>query len=135
MKRRKVFYWMLKVLSVLISCAMPAWAICEKFPLWTVNYGTSRSIGAGGILILVVVLVVFRRAVFGFLVERFKLKHAPPIVIWIVLLIVAYTLTYLARFMFDMLTVFWMGLIGSAIGMFLTFIAENRFGRKEKNDE
>jgi uncharacterized membrane protein len=92
--------------------------------------------GVGGILVLIVLLVIFRKSVFNFFAEKLKLKHAPPLVIWLAMLIVSYILVYINRFINDLTTVFWMGLIGCAIGTVLTFIAENRFGKKEeKKDE
>lgn len=133
-KKRKLFYWLFKLLSVIISCALPIWAICEKYSIWTLTHGTTRSVGAGGILILIVLLVVFRKTVVNFITEKLKLTHAPPLVIWIAMLITSYILVYISNFMRDLTTVFWMGLIGCAIGTVLTFIAESRFG-KEKKDE
>ena len=134
-RKRKAFYWLFKFLSVAVACALPVWAIWEKFPIWTYNYGTSRSVGAGGILILIVLLVIFRRSVFKFITEKLKLRHAPPLVIWLVMLIISYVLAHINSFIQDLTTVFWMGLLGCAVGTVLTFIAENRFGKKEeKND-
>lgn len=131
-RKRKTFYWLFKILSVLVACALPIWAIWEKFPIWTYSYGTSRSVGVGGILVLIVILVIFRRAVFKFITDKLKLRHAPPLVIWLVLLIISYILVYINQFINDLTTVFWMGLIGCAVGTVLTFIAENRFGKKEE---
>ena len=133
-RRHKLFYWLFKLLSIVVSCALPVWAICEKFPIWTFSYGAVRSVGVGGIFILIVMLVVFRKTVFKFIVDKLKLRHAPPLVIWLVMLIASYVLVYISNFMRDMTIVFWMGLIGCAIGTVLTFIAENCF-RREKNDE
>ena len=130
-RKRKTLYWLYKLLSVVISCALPIWAIYEKFPVWTLTHGATRSVGAGGILVLIVLLVIFRKAVFNFLEEKLKLRHAPPIVIWLAMLIVSYILVYINSFIQDLTTVFWMGLIGCAIGTVLTFIAENRYGNKE----
>lgn len=130
-KKRKRLYWIFKISAVVVSCLLPIWAILERYPLWTEAHGVGRSLGAGGILILIVLLVVFRKAVFNFMIDRLKLKHAPPLVIWLVMLITSYALVYIGKFLYDMTSVFWMGLIGCAIGTLLTFIAENRFGRKE----
>ena len=91
--KRQTFYWLFKIVSVLIACALPIWAIWEKFPIWTYNYGTTRSVGVGGILVLIVILVIFRRAVFKFITDKLKLRHAPPLVIWLVLLIISYILS------------------------------------------
>ena len=133
LKNRKKFYWLFKSLGILISCLLPIWAIVEKFPVWTYSYGRVRSMGVGGILILIVLFAVFRKTIFKFLEEKLKLKHAPPIVIWILMLIASYILIFIANFMRDLTTVFWMGLVGCAIGTVLTYIAENRFG-EEKDD-
>jgi ABC-type xylose transport system permease subunit len=133
-KKRKRFYWLFKILSVIISCALPIFAIWEKFPMWTYNHGTVRSVGVGGILVLFVILVVFRRAVFKFIRDRLKLRHAPPLAVWLVMLIISYIMVYLGNVMQDMTTVFWMGLIGCAIGTTLTYIAENHFGEVNRDE-
>lgn len=133
--RNKVLYLVFKVLSVLISCALPIWAIYERFPMWTETYGTGRSIGTGAILVIIVVLIIFRKTVFDFIVEKLKLTHAPPLAVWLALLAVSYILVYIAEFMRDLNTVLWMGLIGCAIGTVLTYIAEHCFRKKvEKNE-
>ena len=133
-RRRKTFYWLFKITSILISCALPIWAIWERYPMWTEVHGATRSIGAGGILVLLVLLIVFRKTVFNFITDRLKLKHAPPLFVWGIMLVISYVLVYIANFMRDMTTIFWMGLIGCAIGNVLTFIAEDRVG-KEQEDE
>ena len=129
-QKRKVFYWLFKVLGIVVSCLFPIWAICEKFPIWKASHGTGRSAGVGGILILFVLLIIFRRTVFHFIRDRFNLKHAPPLAVWLALLILSYMLVYISNFMRDLTTVLWMGFIGCAIGTFLTFIAENKYKEK-----
>jgi hypothetical protein len=131
-KKRKTLYWVFKIIGIVVSCLLPIWAICEKFPLWTVEYGANKTVGAGGILVLIVMLVIFRKTVFNFMSDRLKLKHAPPLVVWLVMLVIAYVLTYINNFIQDLTTVFWMGLIGCAIGTVLTFIAENSYGKKDE---
>ena len=130
-KKRKALYWLFKVLSIIISCGLPLWAICEKFPVWTLSYGKYRSIGVGGILILIVLLIIFRKTVFNFIKDKLKLSHAPPIAVWLVMLILSYVLVYIANFLRDLSIVFWMGLIGCAIGTVLTYIAENKFAKNK----
>jgi hypothetical protein len=126
-KKRKTLYWGLKALSIIVSCALPIWAICEKFPLWTATHGASRSVGVGAIIALIVLLIVFRKTVFDFIRDKFKLKHAPPVVVWVVLLIISYVMVYIGNFMKDMTTVLWMGLLGCSIGTFLTYLSD-KFG-------
>lgn len=131
--KRKAFYWLFKVLGVVVACALPIWAICERFPIWSLSHGVSRSIGVGGILILIVLLIIFRKTVFNFLVEKLNIKHAPPLAIWFVMLVISYVLVYIGNFMRDLTIVFWMGFIGCAAGTLLTFIAENRFGKESES--
>ena len=133
-KKRKKLYWLFKILSVIVSCSLPIWAIWEKFPIWTYTHGTTRSVGVGGILALIVVLVVFRKAVFNFIRDKLKLRHAPPLAVWLVMLIISYVLVYIGNFIKDLNTIFWMGLIGCAIGSVLTYIAEHRYGEKVEKD-
>ena len=132
-RSRNVLYWILKVLSILISCALPVWAIYERFPIWTIQHGTSRSAGTGLILMLLVILFIFRRTVFNFMRDRLNLKHAPPLLGWLVLIVLTYALLFVSKFLYDLTIVCWMGFIGCAIGTLITFIAEN-FVRVENNN-
>lgn len=132
-KKRKTRYWIFKILSVFISCALPIFAVCEHFPLWRMNHGALRSIGAGGIICLIVLVIIFRKSVLNFISDKLKLKHAPPILIWVVMLIISYTMTYINSFIQDLTTVFWMGLVGCAMGNVLTYMAEHFYGKKEED--
>jgi hypothetical protein len=134
-KKRKILYIVFKGLSIIISCALPIYAVWEHFPIWTMKHGAGHSVGTGGIICLVVLAIVFRKTVLNFIRDRMKLEHAPPVYIWIVMLIVAYILLYISKFIQDLTTVFWMGLAGSAIGTVLTFIAENKYGNQEKKED
>lgn len=133
-RKRNFLYGLFKVSSVLVSCAFPIWAIYERFPLWVVAHGTTRSVGAGGILSLLVVLFVFRRTVFNYLREKLNLRHAPPLVGWLILIVASYTMLFISKFLYDITIVFWMGLAGCCIGTLLTFIAENFLKQKEKDN-
>jgi hypothetical protein len=134
-KKRKTLYLIFKVCSVLVSCFFPIGAVFEKFPVWKNNYGSARTFGVGAIIIMVSVFIIFRKAVFNYLSEKLNLKHAPPIAIWLIMLIVSYILIFINNFMRDLTTVLWMGVLGCAVGTVLTYIAENRFGNKEKNGD
>ena len=133
-KKRKIKYWACKILSVLVSCSLPMYAICEHFPLWTEAHGPARSIGAGGIIGLIVVLIIFRTAVFGYIKEKMKLESAPPLMVWLVLIAISYVLLYINQFIRDLTVVFWMGLVGCAIGTALTYIAEHKYAEKKEKD-
>jgi uncharacterized membrane protein len=130
-KKRKAYYFLFKVLSILISCAFPLYAICEKFPLWKTTYGNTRSIGVGTIIAIIVLAIIFRTTVFNFIRDKLKITHAPPLVVWLILLAISYVLVFIGQFMGDVVVVLWMGLIGCSIGTVLTLIAEHKFGKKE----
>lgn len=123
-KRRNILYWFFKLAGIIVACTLPIWAIFEKFPVWTETHGSTHTFGVGFVLILIVLVIIFRRTVFNFIKDKFNLQYAPPIVVWIVLLIVSYIFVYLGEVMRDMTTVLWMGLIGCGIGTFLTYISE-----------
>ncbi len=123
-KRNKILRYLLKTGSVVVSCFFPIWAICEKFPIWTEGYGTGRSVGVGAILMCAVFLIIFRKTVIAALKDKLKLDHAPPITIWLVMLLVSYILLFIANFLRDLTTVLWMGVIGCAIGNLLTMASE-----------
>jgi amino acid transporter len=131
-RKRKSLYWGLKILGILVSCLLPIFSICEKFPIWTESHGAAHSAGVGAVLIAIVLLVVFRRTVFQFIRDKLDLRHAPSIMVWPALLVVAYVMIYIGNFMEDLTTVLWVGFIGSVIGNILTYIS-NRYS-KEKND-
>lgn len=133
-KKRKTRYWIFKILSVFISCALPVFAVCEHFPLWSMKHGTMRSVGAGGIICLIILAIIFKNSVFNFVRDKLKLKHAPKLSIWIVMLIIAYIVLFINSFVQDLITVFWMGLVGCAIGSVLTYMAEHFYGKKEDTD-
>jgi ABC-type xylose transport system permease subunit len=131
-QKSKRLYWLFKVLSVVVSCAFPIWAICEKFPVWTETHGTTHTVGVGIVLIIMVIAIVFRKTVFAFIRDKLNLKHAPPLAVWLILLAISYLFIYLGEVMKDMTTVLWMGFVGCVIGTVLTYISD-RFKTKEVN--
>lgn len=123
-RKRKILYWLFKILSIVISCTLPICAVLEKFPIWAETHGRSRTYWIGIILIAFVLLVIFRKTVFDFIRDKLDLKHAPPLAIWIGMLLASYIIVFIGEVMLDMTTVFWMGLLGCIIGTFLTYISE-----------
>lgn len=121
--KARILFWSLKIASIIISCALPIWAICERFPIWTEAHGTEKTIGFGVILIGIVLVIIFRKTVFDFMRDRLNLKHAPPLIVWCIMLVISYILVYIGDVMKDMAIVFWMGFIGCAIGTFLTYLS------------
>ena len=134
-RKNKILYLIFKIGGVIVACLVPIWAILEKFPVWVEFNGTERSVGVGAILILIVLSIIFRKAVFKFLSDRLKLDHAPPLAVWLILIVISYVLIFIGNFLRDLTTVLWMGMLGCALGTVLTFIGENYFRKKEKNDD
>ena len=130
--KSNIFYWLLKGGGIGISAAMPLWVVLEKFPLWVETHGTGRSVGAGGIIGIIIVLVIFRKTIIGYFKEKFKVSHTPPMAVWIVCLAITYGLMFMVKFLYDLSIVLWMGLIGSVIGAILTFAGEAFFGEEDK---
>lgn len=133
-KKNKILWWVFKIGSIIVSCFLPIWAICEKFPVWTATHGTGRSIGVGAILILIVLTIIFRKSVFPFITERLRLKHAPPLAVWLILLIGCYVMIFIGNFLQDLTTALWMGMVGCAIGTLITFLGEHFFGKEGKDE-
>lgn len=131
--KHNIFYWLLKGGGIAVSSLLPIWVVLEKFPLWVETHGTGRSLGAGGIIGAVILLLVFRKTVGGYIKEKLNLTHTPPMMIWVVLLVVTYVLMFLVKFLYDLTTVLWMGLIGSAIGSLMTCAGEFFFGEEDNN--
>ena len=129
--KNKIFYGLFKWGGVGISAALPLWVALNKFPLWVETHGVGRSLGTGGIIGVIIVLVIFRDTVIGYLKEKLKLGHAPKITRWVVALIITYVLLYIGKFLYDLSLVLWMGLLGSVIGTLLTFAGETIFGEED----
>lgn len=132
LKKRKMWHGIFKASSVVTSCAFPLYSVYEHFPYWQYEYGATRSLGSGMIISAIILLVIFRKTVFSYLSEKFKGKNAPPIAIWIGLLIATYILIYINTFLIDLTSVLWMGLVGCALGNSLNWIADNKFGGEDE---
>lgn len=129
--KNNIFYWVFKGSGIGISAALPLWVVCDKFPLWVENHGVGKSLGTGGILGIIIMLVIFRDTVIGYIKEKFKIGHAPKLTWWIVGLVIIYSLLYIVKFLSDLALVMWMGLFGSIVGAMLTFAGEIFFGEEE----
>ena len=72
-----------------------------------------------------VVIITFRKQVFAFFREKLRLKHAPPVFVSFVFMVIGYILEYVSKFLTDITSVFEAWFIGCLIGAALTFVAEN----------
>lgn len=131
-RKDKILFWVFKVISLLFSCIPPVWAVCERFPMWTEEHGTGRSVGIGLILAVIVCAIVFRKMIASFVTEKLHLTQAPPLAIWVILLVASYCLLLFAAFLQDLIIVLWMGLIGCALGTIINFVGTEFFLNKEE---
>lgn len=129
--KNKLFYGLFKWGGTGISAALPLWVVLDKFPLWVEDYGTGKSLSVGGIIGAIIALVIFRKTIIGYLKEKIKITHTPPMAIWIVFLAITYGLISVVKFLYDLTLVLWMGLIGSVVGTMLTFAGETFFKEEE----
>lgn len=133
-KKRKFWHFLFKLIGFLTACGMPLYAIYEHFPIWTEHHGSTHSLGSGVIIAAIVLLVIFKSTVYSWLKEKLQGKHAPPIAIWITLLVICYMLIYINKFLIDLTVILWMGLVGCAIGNIFNYIADHKFTEEKEND-
>ena len=129
--KNNIFYGLCKWGGTAIYAALPLWAVWEKFPTWIETHGVGKSLGTGGIVGIIVLLVIFRDTVIGYIKEKLKIGHAPKMSWWIAGLIIVYSLLYIVKFLADLAMVLWMGLFGALIGTLMTFAGEVLFGEEE----
>lgn len=121
--------------GIAVSIAAPAWAIFEKLPVWTKYNGIKSGLGVGGILILIITLFTLRKTVYNYFKEKFKIKTAPPLFIWINLFIVVLTISAIGTIISDLKTICLAGIIGSGVGSLMTFFANNIEEKMKEENE
>lgn len=129
--KNNIFYGLFKWGGVAVYAALPLWAVWKIFPNWVETHGVGKSLGTGGIVGIIVLLVIFRDTVIGYIKEKLKIGHAPKMAWWIAGLIIVYSLLYIVKFLTDLAMVLWMGLFGAIIGTLMTFAGEVLFGEEE----
>ena len=129
--KNNIFYGLFKWGGAAIYAALPLWAVWEKFPNWVETHGVGKSLGTGGIVGIIVLLVIFRDTVIGYIKEKVKIGHAPKMAWWLAGLIIVYSLLYIVKFLSDLAMVLWMGLFGALMGTLMTFAGEVLFGEEE----
>ena len=137
----RVKYWILQIAAFLIAVIPPVWAVCEKLPIWKARYGTAQTFGFGLVILLVVLLVVFRKTLLllvkgwiDVLVDRIKEKtgivHIPPmlslVLTWASALLVVIALIPVVSGLYvilvDLKGIFMAGLVGAGLGWLLSLI-------------
>ena len=137
----KVKYWILQIAAFLAAVIPPVWAVCEKLPVWKARYGAARTFWFGIAVVLIVLLVVFRKTLLvlvrswtDVLVDRIKEKtgivHVPPmlslVLTWATALIVVVALIPVVSGLYvilvDLKGIFMAGLVGAGLGWLLSAV-------------
>lgn len=137
----RVKYWILQIAAFLVAVIPPVWAVCEKLPVWRVRYGTAQTFGFGLVILLVVLLVVFRKTLLvlvrgwlDVLCDKIKEKtgivHIPPmlslVLTWATALLVVVALIPVVSGLYvilvDLKGIFMAGLVGAGLGWLLSLI-------------
>lgn len=59
--KRKVLSGALRGSSAVVAAAIPIWLIAQKFPLWATEQSTTVSLTGGGIAVMIVASLAFRK--------------------------------------------------------------------------
>lgn len=123
--RIKVIAFALRMLAVAAFIGFPVWAVAEKFPLWKTRGGDGAALGVGGVLLLIVLFVTFKKYVVAWAAEKLGTISAGVslVLLWFGAAIVCITLAKIAGIMEDLATVFLWSAVGAGIGVVLQFTA------------
>lgn len=130
-RKRKALAWLLRVLAVASMVGIPFSVIAYKFPLWR-SQGGGKAIGAGAIILLVILFATFRKYVTAWAAEKLGALSAGVslILLWSGLAVVCLVLSSITTILEDLATVFIFTAIGAAVGVTLLTVAK-RMSRKE----
>lgn len=136
MTKRKALVWLLRILAVAFTVGLPLAVIAYKFPLWRSQGGGGGAIGAGTIILVVIVLATFRKYIMAWAAEKLGALSAGVslILLWSGLAIVCLILAAITTILEDLATVFIFAAIGAAVGVGL-FGAAKRLSGKENGED
>lgn len=62
--KRKILSGALRGSSTIVAAAVPIWLIAQKFPLWATEQSTTVTLTGGGIVVVLIACMVFRKKLF-----------------------------------------------------------------------
>ena len=137
MTKFKAWAWVLRFLAWATTIGMPVAIIAYKFPLWRSQGGGSGALGAGTIILAVIILVTFRKYIMAWVTEKLGALSAGVslVLLWCTLAVVCMILASITTILEDLATVFLFSAIGAAIGVGLLYIARKLSQMEEKPRE
>ncbi len=136
MTKRKALIWLLRALAVVSMIGIPLSVVAYKFPLWRSQGGGAGAVGAGTIILLVIIFATFRKYVTAWAAEKLGALSAGVslILLWSGLAVVCLILTSITTILEDLATVFIFAAIGAAVGVGLFAAAKRLSGKEDDTD-
>lgn len=130
--KRKLGVFGLRTVGITSAVGMPAAAVLKAFPVWKVNTPVDgKVLGVGGIMILIIVLLSFRRQIWPIVKDKLHLNATGAIIGWGVLFAALLAAEKLVPLLPDLRTICIAGLTGTGIGQ----IADSAAGFIAKKNE
>lgn len=133
MKSAKSKYWLSIILSFLFSAGIPVVAIVKKFPLWKQTVSPAYTIGVGGVLVVIVLLLCLRKTVLPTIMAKLGITSTPSVVFWVGGWIVVEVVAKINTFMTDIKGIVLAGLFGSAVGWVFSLLASH-YDKKSESE-
>lgn len=135
MTKRKALVWLLRSLAVASTIGVPFSVVAYKFPLWRTQGGGSGAIGAGAIILLVIIFATFRRYVTAWIAEKLGALSAGVslVLLWSGAAIVCLILTSITTILQDLATVFIFAAVGAAVGVGLFAVAARLTAKEDSH--
>lgn len=124
----------LRLLAYVSFLAFPVWAVLDKFPLWVDKSGAAAAIGAGGVLIGIILAWTLRNALAAWLQKLLGGFAWSQSKFWCGGTVILLILNAVGGIVADLLVVWIAGCIGMAVGTALLLIA-GRLARPAKPEE
>ena len=109
-------YWLCIFFSFAFSAGVPIVAIVKKFPLWKQAASPALTVGAGGILAIIVLAICFRKTLLPTIKKKLGITSTPSVFLWLFGLMAVEFLSRINTFMVDIKGVIIAGIFGSAVG-------------------
>lgn len=116
MKKCKAVAVCLRLLATLTSVGLPAVAVWQEFPIFKAPV-SPRELGAGGILLLLILLFGLRRQLWPYLRDRLHLRSGGALILWGLLFGALWWLEQAAALLPSLRTVCLAGVIGAGAGL------------------
>lgn len=134
--KHKAIAWALRILAVAATVGLPFAVVYTKFPLWRAQGGRFGAIGAGAIILLIVIFVTFKKYILAWATEKLGTLSAGVslVLLWSTAAIICLAIAAITTIVQDLATVFIFAAIGAAVGVGLFSVAKMISGDEEGRD-